>query len=252
MPARQRMDARLAAAVEWWLGEGFPPGLELLPRRATTTPPAGAAAPAPAAPAPAADSAAAPLDEIAARVAGCTLCRLCETRTRTVPGEGAPRPQILFVGEAPGADEDASGRPFVGAAGQLLDRIIQNGVGLRREDVFIANVLKCRPPGNRDPQPDEKAACSPYLEEQIAALQPKVIVALGRHAANHLLRRDAPLSRLRGALHTAVDLPGQPLVLATYHPAYLLRNPAAKADCWQDIQIAMNHLGLAPPGRRSG
>ncbi len=196
--------------------------------------------------APPAPPAALGLEQIATAVAGCHACPLASTRTCTVPGEGAVGAAVMFVGEAPGRDEDLSGRPFVGPAGQLLTKIIESGMGLRREQVFIANVLKCRPPGNRDPQAQEKEACTPFLEQQIASLQPRLLVALGRHAANHLLGCDQPLGSLRGRLH---EKPGRPPLLATYHPAYLLRNPAAKRDCWQDIQIGMHHLGLTPPAR---
>lgn len=248
MPARPHPAALLAAAAELFLEESRAAGIGFLPAPEV---PAGARSGPPARPQadPAARSA---LDEIAARIAACEACGLRRSCTHTVPGEGSASPRVMFVGEAPGADEDASGRPFVGAAGRLLTRIIEQGMGLPRESVFIANLLKCRPPGNRDPQPAEKAACTPYLEEQIRILQPEVVIALGRHAANHLLGRNAPMSVLRGRLHASGDLPGLPPVLATYHPAYLLRSPAAKAACWQDIQIAMRHLGLPVPARRGG
>ncbi|MAW61096.1 MAG: hypothetical protein CMJ94_09685 [Planctomycetes bacterium] len=241
--------ARIAAAAERLYEELLELGVDRLP----AAPPAAAlpvsapvreAAAVTQAPAPPAD----PLQALAAEVAACQLCGLCESRHRTVPGEGHPQARIVFVGEAPGADEDQSGRPFVGAAGQLLTKIITQGMGLRRDEVFICNVLKCRPPGNRDPQPEEKAACTPYLERQLRAIQPELVIALGRHAANHLLQREDSLGRLRGQLHShALGFP----VLATYHPAYLLRSPAAKADCWQDIQIGMRHLGLPLPPRQA-
>lgn len=249
---------RRAAAAERLHEELLELGVEVLPPAAEA--PAPAAAPAPPAPAAAASEPAAarpapeapaaapadPLAAVAAEVAACQACGLCETRTRTVPGEGHPQARVVFVGEAPGADEDQSGRPFVGAAGQLLTKIITSGMGLGREEVFIANVLKCRPPGNRDPLPAEKESCTPYLERQLQAIQPELVIALGRHAANHLLGRDESLGRLRGQLHAhALGFP----VLATYHPAYLLRSPAAKADCWQDIQLGMRHLGMPLPPR---
>lgn len=186
------------------------------------------------------------LANVAAEIAACTACELSQTRQCTVPGEGAAQAQLVFVGEAPGADEDASGRPFVGPAGQLLTKIITQGLGLQRDQVFIANILKCRPPGNRDPQAAEKQACTPFLHRQLALLQPKLVIALGRHAANHLLGVDQSLGSLRGRVHR------HPLgfdVLATYHPAYLLRTPAAKADCWTDLQLGMQHVGLALPGQ---
>ncbi|MGB0954066.1 MAG: uracil-DNA glycosylase [Planctomycetota bacterium] len=188
-------------------------------------------------------SASAPLEE---RIAACRACGLCESRTQTVPGEGAAKARILFLGEAPGAQEDQSGRPFVGPAGQLLEKILEGGMGLSRQEVYIANVLKCRPPGNRDPLPAEILACTPFLEEQIATIQPELIIALGRHAAHHLLKTDQSLSRLRGSLHHRPE--GGPPVLVTYHPAYLLRNPAEKRSCWEDIQLGMRHLGMTKPG----
>lgn len=192
-----------------------------------------------------------PLDQIALTVAACTRCPLAATRQRTVPGEGAPDARLMLVGEGPGAEEDRTGRPFVGAAGQLLDKILQQGMGLRREDVFIANVLKCRPPGNRDPEPSEAAACSSYLESQIAAVGPELLIALGRHAAQQLTGSSGSLQSLRGRMHKRPG--GGPPVLVTFHPAYLLRNPAAKKDCWSDIQQALGFLGLPlPPAQNSG
>ncbi|RKY22021.1 MAG: uracil-DNA glycosylase [Planctomycetota bacterium] len=181
------------------------------------------------------------LAEVARQAADCTACKLCERRTQAVPGEGAPDASIVFVGEGPGADEDRSGRPFVGPAGQLLDDIITKGMGLRREDVFICNIVKCRPPGNRDPQPDEVAACSDFLERQLLAIGPRVICALGANAARLLLQTDAPLGRLRGR---AADWRGIP-VIPTYHPAYLLRSPEAKRPTWEDIQKVM-HIARTP------
>jgi DNA polymerase len=188
-------------------------------------------------------------------VRGCTKCRLHEHRTQTVFGVGNPRAELVFVGEGPGADEDAQGEPFVGRAGQLLTRMIA-AMTLTREQVYICNVVKCRPPSNRTPADDEMATCSPYLFRQLAILRPKVIVALGRPATQTLLATKAPITKLRGQLH---DFP--PPVLAhlglpptklmpTFHPAYLLRNPAAKGDTWQDLQVVMRLLGLEAPGRR--
>lgn len=237
-------DSLVTAASELLL-EGLEQiGLLRLPA-ARTRLPAPEAAPA----AGPADSAAAALVAIAGRIAACQSCALCGSRTQVVPGEGSARARILFVGEAPGAEEDRTGRPFVGRAGQLLTRIIEDGVGLPRAEVYIANILKCRPPDNRDPLPQEKEACTPFLEEQIRILEPELLIALGRHAAGHLLGTDSSLSQLRGRLHTRPA--GGPPVLVTYHPAYLLRSPAAKRDCWQDLQIGMAHLGLAVPQRRS-
>lgn len=199
--------------------------------------------------APAAPAVLPDLAQIALEVAGCTRCPLAATRTCTVPGEGHPRARLMVIGEGPGADEDRSGRPFVGAAGQLLDRILAQGMGLPRADVFIANVVKCRPPGNRDPALEEVAACTPFLERQIAAIGPSLILALGRHAAHHLLATEAPLSRLRGRVLPRPQ--GGPPVLVTFHPAYLLRNPEAKRDCWADVQVALEFLGLPRPSRPS-
>lgn len=166
-------------------------------------------------------------------VRGCTKCALHKTRTQTVFGVGNPKAEWLFVGEAPGADEDAKGEPFVGRAGQLLNAMLF-AMGLKREEVYIANVLKCRPPGNRDPQPDEAGQCEPYLLRQIAHIQPKLIVALGRHAAHSLLKTDLPLARLRGQ---KLNYHGTPLIV-TYHPAYLLRTPSDKRKAWEDLQRA--------------
>jgi len=167
-------------------------------------------------------------------VRGCTACALHKARTQTVFGVGDERADWLFVGEAPGAEEDARGEPFVGQAGRLLDNMLA-AIGLKRgADVFIANVLKCRPPGNRAPEPGEAAQCEPFLERQIALIQPKLIVALGKTAANKLLRNEDSLASLRGRLH---DLRGTPL-LVTYHPAYLLRTPVDKAKSWEDLCFA--------------
>ncbi|MEM7165088.1 MAG: uracil-DNA glycosylase [Planctomycetota bacterium] len=174
-------------------------------------------------------------------VASCERCALAKTRTQTVFGVGNPAARLMFVGEAPGRDEDAQGEPFVGKAGQLLDKIIV-ALGLRREDVYIANVLKCRPPGNRDPQPQEVGSCTPYLERQIDLIAPEMIVALGKPAANYLLDTTEFLGRLRGRTHEYRGIP----VVATYHPAYLLRNPAEKKKVWQDLQMVIRALDLTP------
>jgi len=170
-------------------------------------------------------------------VAKCTRCRLYKTATNPVPGEGSPTAKLVCVGEAPGANEDATGRPFVGAAGQLLTKILA-AVELKREDVFICNVLKHRPPGNRNPLPDEVAACSPYLVRQLELIKPKVIIAFGSFAAQTLLDTKAPIGKLRGAVH---QYHGIPLVV-TYHPAALLRNPAWKRPTWEDVKLARRVL----------
>lgn len=167
----------------------------------------------------------------------CTRCKLHSLRTNIVFGEGHPQADLMFVGEAPGADEDRQGRPFVGRAGQLLTRIIQ-AMGLEREEVYIANIIKCRPPNNRDPEADEIAACEPFLFRQIDAIRPLVIVALGRYAAQTLLRTAEPISRLRGRFFPFRDS----LLLPTFHPSYLLRNPAAKKTVWEDMKQVMRVL----------
>lgn len=184
----------------------------------------------------------APDDEweaLRAEVAGCTKCRLCETRTQTVFGVGDPHARWMVIGEAPGAEEDRRGEPFVGRAGQLLNSMLR-AVGLARESVFIANILKCRPPGNRDPGPDEVASCLPYLVRQVALVEPTVILAVGRIAAQNLLGTDAPLARLRGTVHRFGEA-GTPLVV-TYHPAYLLRSPGEKRKAWDDLRLARSQL----------
>jgi len=193
------------------------------------------------------------LEAIAQQVRQCTKCPLHQTRTNPVPGEGNPEALIVFVGEAPGADEDAQGRPFVGRAGKLLTQIIE-AMGLRREDVYIANVLKSRPPNNREPSALEMAACIGYLYEQIEIIAPKMIVALGACAARALLNTPAAIGQLRGRFH---ELRTQPLgpalkVRATYHPAYLLRSylPENRRRVWEDMQAVLRELGLPVPPRR--
>lgn len=172
-------------------------------------------------------------DALERTVSACISCGLHATRTKTVFGVGNRAARWLFVGEAPGADEDRQGEPFVGRAGQLLNAMLE-AIGLRREEVYIANVLKCRPPGNRDPQPREVECCEPFLIRQIALIQPRLIVALGRHAAHSLLKTEAPLARLRGQ---RLSYHGTPLVV-TFHPAYLLRSPADKRRAWDDLCLA--------------
>jgi DNA polymerase len=172
------------------------------------------------------------------QVRDCTICKLRAGCTQTVFGVGDEQADWLFVGEGPGADEDVQGEPFVGQAGKLLDNMLMS-IGLKRgNNVYIANIVKCRPPNNRTPEPDEVAACLPYLKQQIALIKPKLIVALGKTAATALLGRDATLGSLRGALH---DFEGTPL-LVTYHPAYLLRSPAEKAKAWQDLCAAVQRM----------
>ncbi|MHC4375065.1 MAG: uracil-DNA glycosylase [Planctomycetota bacterium] len=193
---------------------------------------------------------AADLSALAERVSGCRACGLCETRNKTVFADGAATAKVMFVGEAPGADEDRTGTPFVGAAGQLLSKIIAAGMGLDRgRDTYIANVLKCRPPGNRDPEPREKQACTPYLERQIQLVDPQVVIPLGRHAAQHLLGVDLSMGKLRGRVHRPTSGPcAGRVVVPTYHPSYLLRSPSQKRYAWEDIQLAMKELGLPLKG----
>jgi uracil-DNA glycosylase len=174
------------------------------------------------------------LAELAATVAVCTRCALHQSRTQTVFGVGHPNAKLMFIGEAPGADEDARGEPFVGRAGQLLTKII-GAMGLTREEVYIANILKCRPPQNRDPLPSEVECCEEYLRAQIAFIKPKYICALGRIAAHWLLKTEAPLGALRSGNYTYEGIP----VVVTYHPAALLRNPGFKAPCWEDMKKLM-------------
>ena len=177
------------------------------------------------------------LAEMARRLADCRRCRLCQGRTQVVFGVGDPKARVVFVGEGPGADEDRIGEPFVGRAGQLLNVMLPS-IGLRREDVYIANIVKCRPPGNRDPATDEAAACLPFLKRQIELIDPEVIVLLGRIAARFLLGTTAPISSYRGkwtVWHGHAVLP-------TYHTAYLLRNPAAKRESWVDFKQLRRRL----------
>ena len=180
------------------------------------------------------------LQDLRALIGDCQRCKLAPHRTKLVYGVGNPNADLVFVGEAPGHEEDARGEPFVGAAGQLLTEIIVKGMKIRREDVYIANIIKCRPPQNRNPEPDEIAACEPFLKQQLEILKPKAIVALGKFAAQCLLKTRTPISRLRGEWTTYQGVPLMP----TFHPAYLLRNPSDKRLVWRDIQQVMTLLGL--------
>lgn len=181
--------------------------------------------------------AAAAIKELAVTVQGCSKCHLSRTRTNVVVGEGNPRARLMFIGEAPGADEDKQGLPFVGRAGQLLTRIIE-AIDLKRSDVYICNILKCRPPKNRTPSADEIECCYPYLTRQLQAIRPKVICALGNVAAQTLLQNKSPMNRLRGRFHKF----GDALLMPTYHPAALLRNPDYKKAVWEDVQIIQREL----------
>ncbi|AOK59480.1 DNA polymerase [Burkholderia ubonensis] len=184
-------------------------------------------------------------DALAARVADCTRCRLCEKRTNTVFGVGDREADWMLIGEAPGENEDKQGEPFVGQAGKLLDNMLQSLSLERGANVYIANVIKCRPPGNRNPEPDEVARCEPYLQRQVALVKPKLIVALGRFAAQTLLKTDASIASLRGRVHTYEGVP----VIVTYHPAYLLRSLQDKSKAWADLCLARDTFrGAAIPG----
>jgi uracil-DNA glycosylase len=250
------MDANLrnayleALGIDRWVVRGA--AVEAEAATEISTPAAAAAVPASlaandpvppmmAAPPPPVPAARAPLPDnldwepLRAAVAACHACGLCKTRTQTVFGVGDTRAEWLVIGEAPGGEEDRQGEPFVGRAGQLLNSMLL-AIGLPRESVFIANVLKCRPPGNRDPRPEEVASCLPFLSAQIALLKPKVMLAVGRIAAQNLLATDAPLARLRGKVHHFGEAQ-TPLVI-TYHPAYLLRTPADKRKAWEDLKFA--------------
>ena len=183
------------------------------------------------------------LNDVSADIGDCKRCKLHSTRTNIVFGVGDPKAKLMFVGEGPGFDEDQKGEPFVGRAGQLLTKMIA-GMGLTRDDVYIANVVKCRPPNNRNPEPDEIAACSKFLTAQIAAIGPKVIVCLGTFASQTLLRSEERISDLRGKFH---DWQGGVKLIPTFHPAFLLRNPAMKKPVWEDMKLVMKELGMKVP-----
>jgi DNA polymerase len=188
------------------------------------------------------------LSQIARELDGCTRCKLSQKRKTVVIGEGNPKAKLVFVGEGPGEQEDLQGRPFVGKAGQLLDKMI-NAMGLSREDVMILNVVKCRPPGNRNPEPDEIDACSPFLYRQLDSIQPEVVVALGKFAAQTLLKTEERISSLRGRFH---KIPRQVFaegakLMPTFHPAFLLRNPESKREAWDDLKKVAEVLGLKLP-----
>jgi DNA polymerase len=212
--------------------------------RAGEAPPAMGLAPVAASAAAPADAAerAALLAQVGAEALACARCRLAEGRRTVVFARGNPEAELMLIGEGPGAEEDRQGLPFVGPAGQLLDRIVA-AIGLSREEVYVCNVVKCRPPGNRDPLPDEVAACRAFLESQVRLVRPRVIVALGRVAAQTLLGTDAPVGRLRGEWH---ELMGVPLRV-TYHPAAILRNAGFKRPTWEDMQLVRDRL-VAPAG----
>ena len=184
------------------------------------------------------------LVSIAAEIAACQACALAPTRLHVVPGQGALKPDVMFVGEGPGADEDEQGLAFVGRAGQLLTKMIV-AMGYTREQVFIGNIVKCRPPGNRVPTPEEMAGCIPYLKRQIAVIQPKLIVCLGATAARGLVNETMPIGKARGTWREFEGIP----VMLTFHPAYLLRDPRQKGPCWDDLKAVLTRLGKTPPGK---
>jgi uracil-DNA glycosylase len=180
------------------------------------------------------------LEDLRTRIGDCQRCRLYKGRTHLVFGEGSPEARLVFVGEGPGYDEDMAGRPFVGESGKLLTRIIENGMGLTRQDVYICNVVKCHPPQNRDPDADEIETCIPFLREQLRIIKPDVICTLGRVAAQALLGKDFKITQQRGQWRACQGIPLMP----TFHPAYLLRNASAKRAVWEDIKQVMRHIGL--------
>jgi len=184
------------------------------------------------------------LERLATAIGDCKRCKLSRKRTHLVFGEGSPKARLVFVGEGPGAEEDAAGRPFVGEAGKLLTKIIENGMGLKREDVYICNVVKCRPPNNRDPEAEEVQTCLPFLEQQLAIIRPEVICTLGRIAAQSLIGREFKITQERGNWFAFMGIP----LMATFHPAYILRNPSderrLKGQVWEDVQKIMGRLGL--------
>ena len=187
------------------------------------------------------------LEGVRGEMGECTRCKLHKTRTNIVFGVGSPEARLMFVGEAPGEDEDLKGFPFVGKAGQLLTKMIE-AMGLRRDDVYICNTVKCRPPNNRNPEPDELLACEPFLKGQLGAVKPEVIVTLGKFAAQALLREQTPITRLRGQWREYEGIP----VMPTFHPSYLLRSPGEKGKVWEDLKQVMKKLGMpAPKGAAS-
>lgn len=179
------------------------------------------------------------LQSIRAEIGNCRRCRLCEKRKNIVFGTGNPGADVVFVGEAPGSQEDQEGKPFVGRAGKLLTEIITKGMKMRRDDVYIVNVVKCRPPDNRNPEPDEIERCEPFLVRQLRAINPKIVIALGKFATQTLLKDSTPISRLRGRWHTYQGIKLMP----TFHPAYLLRNPKEKRLVWADIKAVLREIG---------
>jgi uracil-DNA glycosylase family 4 len=228
-----------------WLRDAGEKSLPIVPVSTSPTPSAGAVV---ADRMPTASAQQGPLlAQLRAEIGDCQRCKLHTGRTHLVFGVGNPHAELLFVGEGPGADEDLKGEPFVGRAGQLLDRMIV-AMGLSRPEVYICNIVKCRPPGNRNPEPDEIETCSPFLAKQITAVDPRIIVALGKVAAQTLLKDASPITRLRGHWREAF---GKPL-MPTFHPAYLLRSPGEKTKAWEDLKAVVKALGRElPAGRRA-
>lgn len=197
-------------------------------------------------PAPAGEDRASKLAQLAQQIAQCTLCpALVQNRTQTFFGTGDPYAELCFVGEGPGAEEDLQGKPFVGRSGQLLTDMIEKGMGIKRDSVFICNIVRCRPPQNRNPEKQEANNCRPFLDATLDVVQPKFICCLGSIAATNLLQTDKPIGKLRGIVH---DYNGVKVV-CTYHPAYLLRNPSAKKQTWDDLKLLMREMGLQIPGK---
>jgi uracil-DNA glycosylase family 4 len=241
-PAEAAAEAPVRPAVPAAVAAPARPAAAIAATVPATPPPAAVRA----APTAASDDPVAQLQALRHEVLPCTRCKLHQGRQHTVFGEGNPRARVMFIGEAPGAREDQSGRPFVGDAGQLLDRIITGAMGLQRQDVYIANINKCRPPGNRVPEPDEVAACLPFLRQQVEIVRPEVLVCLGRTAAQNLLGTTASTTALRGRELEYLGIP----VVVTWHPAYLLREPAHKRETWEDIKRVNRLLGrpeVPPP-----
>jgi uracil-DNA glycosylase len=245
-PVEEGVNVAVEAVASPEVVESIPENISLMPKatKSASQPASAPATPLPVLPPIDAKDKPAALVALREHIGDCTRCRLSKGRTKLVFGVGNPDADIMFVGEGPGADEDAQGEPFVGRAGQLLNNMI-SAMGIRREDVYIANVVKCRPPNNRAPENDEVDTCSPFLMQQIDIVKPKVIVALGATAAKNLLAMNDSMGALRGRWY---DFRGTKLVV-TYHPAYLLRDPRQKKETWKDLQMVMKFLGLKPPAK---
>jgi DNA polymerase len=236
-------EARHAAPVRETPARPMPPVPQRpVPPRAPVVPPPATAAPsgAPSSPQPVT------LEAVREEIGDCTRCKLHKGRTNIVFGEGDPKASIVFVGEGPGFEEDQQGRPFVGAAGQLLTDIIEKGMKIKRAEVYICNIVKCRPPNNRNPEPDEVEACIGFVKKQIAAIKPKVIVTLGNVPTQNLLNTKQGITKIRGAWQEYEGIP----VMPTFHPSYLLRSPGEKKHVWADIQLVMKKLGMAIPEKK--